>query len=83
MESGYADTWQMCLVKKGDPRACRVKAIEEGNDLRNPFSLEFSSHPGLAMIKGDNIHGIGTFMLIGEATSDRVMQFQVYDKYAE
>ena len=55
MTPGYLDTWQMILMKKGDPKACRIRAIEEGQDLTKPFPLEFSSHPGLAMIMGDNI----------------------------
>ena len=77
MAPGFADTYQMCLLKKGDHRACRIKAIEYGKNLKEPFPLEFSSHPGLAMIKGENIHGIGTYMLIGEASSDKVMKFTV------
>lgn len=67
----------MCLLKKGDPRACKVKAIAEGADLTKPFRFEFLSHPGLAMIKGDDIHGIGAYMLIGESTSEKVLQFIV------
>ena len=61
----------MCLLKKGDPRTCRVKAIEEGRDLRKPFPLEFSSHPGLAMMKGGKVSYdsvFGNYMLIGETT---------------
>ena len=77
MGPGYCDTWQMVLLEKGDSRACKIRAIEEGHDLREPFPLEFSSHPGLAMIRGDNIHGIGTWMLIGDANSDKVMKFTV------
>ena len=73
MGPGCSDTWQMCLLAKGDPRACRVKAIEEGKNLKDPFPLEFSSHPGLSMIKGGDIHGIGAYMLIGEASSENVM----------
>ena len=34
MAPGFADTYQMCLLKKGDQRACRIKAIEEGKDLK-------------------------------------------------
>jgi len=77
MGPGFLDTWQMCLVKKDDRRACKVKAIAEGADLKKPFPLEFVSHPGLAMIKGDDIHSIGAYMLIGESTSDKVMKFTV------
>ena len=77
MSPGFLDTWQMCLLKKGDPRTCRIKAIEEGADLRKQFPLEFSSHPGLAMIKGDDIHGDGCYILIGESTDEKVMQFTV------
>ena len=29
------------------------------------------------MIKGDNIHGIGAWMLIGDADSDKVLKFTV------
>ena len=58
MGPGFLDTYQMCLVKKGDPRACKVKAIEQGANLRKQFPLEFSSHPGLAMIKGDDIRQV-------------------------
>ena len=67
----------MCLVKKGDPRACKVKAIESGADLTLPFNLEFSSHPGLGMVKGKDLHGIGNTMLIGETSSGNIMQFTV------
>ena len=77
MSPGFLDTWQMCLLKKGDPRTCRIKAIEEGADLRKQFPLEFFSHPGLAMIRGDDIDKEGSYMLIGESTSDKVMQFTV------
>lgn len=80
MTTGFADTWQMCLVKKGDPHACIVKAIEEGKNLKEPFALEFSSHPGLAMTNGGDIHGIGTILLIGEADSDKVCKFTVENK---
>ena len=33
MGPGFIDTYQMCLLKKDDPRACKVKAIAEGADL--------------------------------------------------
>ena len=75
MAPGYLDTYQMCLVKKGDQRACKVKAITEGADWSKEFALEFSSHPGLAMIKGPDLGGEGSIMLVGEATSDKVMRF--------
>ena len=53
MGPGYIDTWLMILVKRTDPRAVKVKAIEEGQDIiKTPFPLEFSSHPGLAIILG-------------------------------
>ena len=77
MGPGFSDTYQMCLVKKGHPSACKVKAIEEGADLKQKFPLEFSSHPGLAMIKGADLHGCGNAMLIGESTDEKVMQFTV------
>jgi hypothetical protein len=76
MAPGFIDTYQMCLLKKGDERACKVKAIAEGADLSKPFALEFISHPGLAIIKGENIHE-GAYLLIGESTSEKVMKWTV------
>ena len=77
MEPGYCDTYQMCILEKGDKRALRVKAIAEGQNLKEPFPLEFLSHPGLAMHKGPDIHGCGNLLVIGEADDDKVMKFTV------
>ena len=67
----------MVLLKKGDPNACRIKNLQ-GNMLTQPIKLEFSSHPGLAMIYGGDCYGgQGTYMLIGYASSQHVMNFLV------
>jgi len=65
----------MVLLKKGDPNACRIKAFEEGHDLTKPFTLEFTSHPGLAMIEGGDIDGWLTYMLINDVSNKKVLSF--------
>ena len=77
MEPGFKDTWQLILVKKGHKQAVRVHAIEEGRDLRKPFALSFSSHPGLAMLRGPKVHGMGEIMYIGDADSDKIVNVTV------
>lgn len=67
----------MILVKKGHPQAVRVHAIEEGKDLRKPFPFTFSSHPGLAMLRGPKVHGMGEIMYIGDADSDNIVNVTV------
>ena len=77
MEPGYRDTWQLILVKKGHKHAIRIHAIEEGKDLRKPFPLSFSSHPGLAMLRGPKVHGMGEIMYIGYADKENIVNVTV------
>jgi hypothetical protein len=77
MEPGFRDTWQLILVKKGHKQAVRVHAIEQGKDLRKPFPMSFSSHPGLAMLRGPKVHGMGEIMYIGDADSKNIVNVTV------
>ena len=49
---GFSDTWMITLQKKGDENTLKFKALEEGRDLKKPFPLTFSSHPGLGVVRG-------------------------------
>ena len=46
-------------------------------DLRKPFPLSFSSHPGLAMLRGPKVHSMGEIMYIGDADSDKIVNVTV------
>ena len=64
---GFTDTWQLILAKRGDENTVKLNAVDEGMDLTKPFPFTFSSHPGLGMVKGPDVHGCGFVMVIGDA----------------
>lgn len=39
--------------------------------------MSFSSHPGLAMLRGPKVHGMGEIMYIGDADSDKIVNLTV------
>ena len=64
---GHTDTWQLVLAKRGNKNTVKLNAVDENKDLTKPFPFTFSSHPGLGMVKGPNVHGCGFVMVIGDA----------------
>jgi hypothetical protein len=39
--------------------------------------MSFSSHPGLAMLRGPKVHGMGEIMYIGDADSKNIVNVTV------